>query len=427
MTLAAAVWAVTATAAAPALRMMLRWRLRRGKELAGRLAERRGIDATPRPAGQLVWLHAASVGETVSILPVLVALVTRAPDLTVLLTTGTVTSAAMLAHRLEAGLEDHVLHRFLPLDVPAWVARFLDHWRPDAGGLVESELWPNLLTACRQRCIPLMLVNARMSERSMAGWRRAPALARDVLGCFAAVRARSPLDAARLESLGASAVSAPGDLKFAAPKLPADPVEVSRLRELLAGRPLWLAASTHPGEEAMVFAAHRALVRMHPGLLTILVPRHPERGAAIAADAQGVQVYRRTLGAKPPDHGVWLADTLGELGLWYRLANIVFVGRSLLPPGGGQNPLEPARLGCAVAVGPHIGNFTDAVEALEEVGALTRVADGPALVTWVAAMLADPARCAASGAAGIVAAARWADLPDHTAQALLALLPAGRS
>jgi 3-deoxy-D-manno-octulosonic-acid transferase len=419
----AALWAAAATTAAPALRLLLRRRLRRGKEIAGRLAERRGIDATPRPPGQLLWLHAASVGETVSILPVLAALATQAPALTVLLTTGTVTSARLLARRLEAGLEERVLHRFVPLDVPSWVARFLEHWRPDAAGFVESELWPNLLFACRRRGIPVMLVNARMSARSLAGWQRVPGFSRAVLGCFASVQARSPTDAERLEALGASRVSAPGDLKFAAPVLPADPAELEWLRAMLAGRPVWLAASTHPGEEPAIFATHRVLAPAHPGLLTILVPRHPERGAEIAASVGDVSLQRRSLGATPPGQGVWLADTLGELGLWYRLAGVAFVGRSLVLPGGGQNPLEAARLGCAVAVGPHVGNFLDAVQALEAAGALTRVADGSALTAWVAAMLADPARREAAGAAGIAAAARWADLPERTAQALLALLP----
>jgi 3-deoxy-D-manno-octulosonic-acid transferase len=426
----AALWAAAATTAAPALRLLLLRRLRRGKEIAGRLAERRGIDATPRPAGQLLWLHAASVGETVSILPVLAALATQGPALTVLLTTGTVTSAKLLARRLEAGLGGRVLHRFVPLDVPAWVARFLDHWRPDAAGFVESELWPNLLFACRRRGIPIMLVNARMSARSLAGWQRAPGFSRAVLGCFASVQARSPTDAARLEALGAPHVSAPGDLKFAAPVLPADPGELERLRAMLAGRPVWLAASTHSGEEAAIFAAHRALAPAHPGLLTILVPRHPERGAEIAAIGRDAPLVRRSLGGVPPGQGavapgqgIWLADTLGELGLWYRLAGIAFVGRSLVLPGGGQNPLEAARLGCAVAVGPHVGNFLDAVQALEAAGALTRVADACALTAWVAAMLADPARRQAAGAAGIAAAVRWADLPERTAKTLLALLP----
>lgn len=421
----AALWAAATAAAAPGLRIMLYLRLRRGKELAGRLAERRGVDSTPRPKGRLLWLHAASVGETVSVLPVLTALGERAPELTVLLTTGTVTSARLLARRLDAGLEARVLHRFVPLDVPAWAARFLDHWRPDAAAFVESELWPNLLLACRRRAIPAMLVNARMSARSFAGWRRLPGLARAALGCFVQVRAQSDTDAERLRALGAHHVSAPGDLKFAAPPLPVDGTELERLRSLLDGRPVWVAASTHPGEEALILSVHQTLAAAHPGLLTILVPRHPERGAAIAAMAEGLVLRRRAAGEPPPDQGVWLADTLGELGLWYRLARIAFVGRSLVGPGGGQNPLEPARLGCAVAVGPHTGNFTAAVEALESVGALTRVAGASGLAAWVSTMLADPARQRLAGEAGVAAAARSADLPMRTAEALLDLMTKG--
>ena len=282
-----------------------------------------------------------------------------------------------------------------------------------------------LLLAARRRAIPVMLLNARMSERSLAGWRRVPGLARHVLGCFVAVRARAPADAARLQALGAPAVSALGDLKFAAPPLPANQAELERLQALLADRPVWLAASTHPGEEALVLDIHRALARTLsprlPGLLTILVPRHPERGAEIAALAGDLPLRQRSQGADPPPEGIWLADTLGELGLWYRLARIVFVGRSLLPPGGGQNPLEPARLGCAVAVGPHVGNFLDAVQALADARALTQVADTAALTAWIATMLAHPDQREAAGAAGIAAAARWANLPDETAEALLSL------
>jgi 3-deoxy-D-manno-octulosonic-acid transferase len=413
-------WARTASLIAPGLRLMLRLRAARGKEIAGRLPERFGVDPTPRPSGRLLWLHAASVGETVSILPVLSVLAEQAH---VLLTTGTVTSATLLASWLpELGLQGRVLHRFVPLDVPAWAARFLDHWRPDAAGFVESELWPNLLRACQERRIPAMLVNARMSPRSFAGWSRVPGLARDVLGCLVQVQAQGEADAKRLRRLGAVCVTAPGDLKFAAAPLPADPGELERLGALLAGRPVWLAASTHPGEDELVFAAHRALAPAHPGLLTILVPRHPERGARIAALANGTPTTRRAAGEAPPSEaGVWIADTLGELGLFYRLAPIVFVGRSLLRPGGGQNPLEPARLGCAVAVGPHTGNFIDRAIVLEQAGALARVTNAKGLAAWVDAMLRDPARRQAMGAAAAEASGRYADLPRRTAEALLAL------
>ena len=404
---------MAATLAAPVLRLMLRVRLARGKELVGRLTERRGIDPTTRPDGRLIWLHAASVGETMSILPVLAPLAAQA---TILLTTGTVTSARLLAQRLEPELVGRVLHRFVPLDVPAWAARFLDHWRPDVAGFVESELWPNLLRACRLRRIPVMLINARLSERSLARWRRAPAMARSVLAGFASVHPRSATDAARLASLGCCRLTEPGDLKLAAPPLPVDERELCRLREMIGERPVWLAASTHPGEEASILVAHALLTADHPGLLTIIAPRHPERGDAIGAGAL------RSRGDPPPPEGVWVADTLGELGLWYRLAPVVFVGRSLVPPGGGQNPLEPARLGCAIAVGPHTANFTDHVAMLRAAGGLTVVRDGTELASWVHSLLREPPRRRRMGEAAAAAVRQHRDLPQRTAAALLALM-----
>jgi 3-deoxy-D-manno-octulosonic-acid transferase len=316
-----------------------------------------------------------------------------------------------------------VLHRFVPLDVPSWAGRFLDHWRPDAAVFLESELWPNLLFGCQARHIPVMLVNARLSPRSFARWRRVPGAARALLGSFAHVQARSEADAERLRNLGASSVDAPGDLKFAAAPLPADAAEVARLQALIGDRPVWLAASTHPGEEALVFAAHRQLAARHPDLLTILAPRHPDRGAALATEAAPLPVTRRSLGQSPPaSGGVWLVDTLGELGLCYRLAPIAFVGRSLLPPGGGQNPLEPARLGCAIATGLHVGNFADHVALLRAADALEVVADTAGLVAFVAALLADPARRRAMGERAAAAVPDSSDLPARTAAAIRTLL-----
>lgn len=420
--IALSLYSALAAAAAPALRGALRLRQRRGKEIAGRLAERRGIDAGSRPDGRLVWLHAASVGESMSVLPVLARLADRAPDVTALLTTGTATSARLIAGRLpDMGLAGRVLHRFAPLDVPAWSARFLDHWRPDAACFVESELWPNLLDAGTRRGVPFMLMNARLSPRSFARWRRVPAVARALLGRFVRIEARSAQDAARLGSLGARRVGVPGDLKFAAPPLPADPAELERLRAILNGRPVWLAASTHPGEDIVVRDAHLALASRHPALLTILVPRHPERGAGIADLAPGLAT-RRTKAADPPrSGGIYIADTLGELGLWYRLAPAAFIGGSLVPHGG-QNPLEAARLGCAVAAGPHTGNFTDAVAALHEAGAIAAVSDAAGLAGWIDAVLSDPQRCRALGAQARGAADRWTDLPDRYAEMVLGLM-----
>jgi 3-deoxy-D-manno-octulosonic-acid transferase len=417
-----AIWPTASTLAAPALRLVLWRRVRQGKEVAARLGERRGIDAGVRPPGRLLWMHAASVGEGLSVLPVIEALDRLCPELAILFTTGTVTSATLMRERLDAAGLERVIHRFAPLDVPRWAARFLDHWRPNAAAFVESELWPNLLAGCRARRVPTMLVNARLSRRSFSRWRWAPRLARRVLNSFDLIHAQSAEDADRLATLGARRVTVAGNLKFAAPPLPADPAALEGMRARLAGRPCWVAASTHPGEDEVVVDAHRRLAEARPGLVSIVVPRHPERGAAVGAAAAGLAVTRRGLGEPPPSEGVWVADTLGELGLWYRLVAAALVGRSLLPPGGGQNPLEPARLGCPVAAGPHMDNFTDAVRVLDAAGALTRVRDAAELAGWVGAMLDDPVRRAAAGAAGAGAAAAYAHLPETTATALLDLI-----
>ena len=417
----ARLWAGATAAAAPLLRASLRRRVARGKEIANRLPERWGEDATPRPAGRLLWLHAASVGETMSLLPVLSAL--AASGVAILLTTGTVTSAALLDERLPAlGLGDRVLHRFVPLDVPAWGARFLDHWRPDAVGFVESELWPNLLAACRVRGIPMMLINARISAGSLKAWQRVPVMARSVLANFTRIHARGREDADRLRALGAEGVTSPGDLKFSAPALPAEPAALARLRWQIGNRPVWVAASTHPGEETEIAAAHRLIAAEHPRLLTIIAPRHPDRGAELGA---ALEAPRRGAGEPPPvEGGIWIADTIGELGLWYRLAHVAFVGRSLLPPGGGQNPLEPARLRCPVVVGPHTGNFTDPVARLRDADAITEVVDAAGLAAAVGGLLHDEAGRRARAERAFEAVQLYAGLPAYTAEALLGLLPA---
>ncbi len=413
-------WRLVAGLGAPALRVLLRRRAAQGKEVLERLPEREGRDATKRPPGLLLWLHAASVGEAVSILPVLSSL---SAEVGVLLTTGTVTSARLLAQRLpELGLH-RVMHRFVPLDVPAWAARFIDHWRPDAAAFVESELWPNLLAACQARRIPLMLVNARMSARSFRNWQRVPGFARQVLGAFDSVHPQSPDYGARLLALGARRLEPPGNLKLAATPLPVDAAELARLRRQIGGLPVWLAASTHPGEEGLVAQVHEALRTRRPDLLTIIAPRHPGRGGEIAAGLGGAP--RRASGEGPPAGGIWIADTMGELGLLYRLAPLVFMGRSLIGQGG-QNPLEAARLGCTLAAGPHTGNFTEIVARLREAGGLALVADGAALTCWVDAMLGDPERRAAAGAAAQAVANGEAALPGRVAQVLLQLMTSAR-
>ncbi len=433
MSFAPAAWRIAAAALAPVLPLHLALRRRRGKEVAGRLHERRGLGAE-RSEGRLFWLHAASVGETLSALPVIEAMAAADPALRFLVTTGTVTSAELLRARVPPALAPRLAHRFAPLDVPAWAGRFLDGWRPDAGAFVESELWPNLLAAARARGIPLSLVNARMSARSAARWRRAPGLVRTALASFRLVLARSEADRANLAALGAPGALCWGDLKAAAPPLPADPAALAALREAIGDRPVFLAASTHPGEEALAIAAHRALAPAHPALLTLLAPRHPERGPAVAAEAAaaGLATTRRAVGEPVgPGTAVHVADTLGELGLFYRVASVALVGGSLVPVGG-HNPLEPARLRCPILLGPFTGNFEEPVARLLAAGgavqvapdaALGKAAAGAALAQAVGNMLSEPDRARAMAEAAAAVADAGAGLPGLVAEALLGLLP----
>jgi 3-deoxy-D-manno-octulosonic-acid transferase len=384
-------------AAAPALLLWLKRRERQGKEEAARLDERRGIPGRTRPDGRLVWLHAASVGEAVSVLPLIERLRIRWPEVTILVTTGTVTSAQILAGRLPSGC----IHQYVPLDVPGWIGHFLDHWRPGAVLWVESELWPNTIAEIRRRQVPLALINARLSPRSFARWRAVAPLLRAPLDAFEFCLAQDEATASRLSALGARSVQCLGNLKFDAEPLPADEAELAALRTALHGRPLWCAASTQPGEAEAVLAAHRRLAAQHEGLLTIIVPRHATRGRDIAelCRAADIRAVQRSLGAKPAsDVDVYIADTMGELGLFYRLARIAFIGGSLVPHGG-QNVLEAARLDTALVFGPHMHNFPEVSAALIDAGGAEQVADGEALAAAVERLLTDAKATAARAAA----------------------------
>ncbi|MCA3287319.1 MAG: 3-deoxy-D-manno-octulosonic acid transferase [Roseomonas sp.] len=427
--LLAALWALVASLLAPLLPFYLRRRVAKGKEIAERLAERQGHGAA-RPPGRLIWCHAASNGETLSLLPLMEALAKQDPALSFLVTTGTVTSARLLEQRLSPELAHRTQHRFLPLDVPRWVARFLAGWRPDLAVIVESEIWPNMLAAAYRRGVPLALVNARMSARSARGWGWAPGFARALLGRFALILAQTEADAARFAALAERPVPCWGNLKYAAPPLPADPVELARLTLAWEGRPVWLAASTHPGEDEIILAAHRLLAPDHPGLLTVMVPRHPQRGPDIAALAGDLSVARRGAGQDAgPGVAVYVADTLGELGLFYRLARVALIGGSLVPHGG-QNPLEAARLGCPIITGPHHFNFGEIITRLSAAHALVETPDGPgaaqALAATLARLLADPAAGQAMAAAAEALAQDQAGLPGRIATSLLPLIRPAR-
>jgi 3-deoxy-D-manno-octulosonic-acid transferase len=370
----------------PAAAGLLLWRERKGKEDRSRLRERRGWPSTERPDGHLAWLHGASVGETLSLMPVVEQLMYR--GLQVLITSGTRTSADVIARRLPPG----ALHQFVPLDVPRYVRRFLNHWQPDLVLLAESEIWPNMITEIERRNIPLVLVNGRLSERSYLRWSKLPNVAQALFDRFALCIAQTADDADRLARLGAPRVSVAGNLKFDATPPPSDPRMLAALSGLVAGRPLWMAASTHPGEEEIIAEVHRTLEARFPHLLTIIVPRHPDRGsdaAEIAREAD-LRCARRSDGQYPDrDTDVYVADTIGELGLFYRLSPLVFMGGSLVPRGG-QNPIEPAKLGSAILHGPHVHNFTDVYSAIDRAGGALPIPDGPTLVRALTELLADP-------------------------------------
>lgn len=407
--------------AAPFLPLLLRRRLASGKEDASRLDERLGRSTRPRPAGRLIWLHGASVGETISILPLVERLVAFGA---VMLTTGTITSARLVENRLPQG----AFHQFVPLDSPGAVARFFAHWKPDLGLLCESELWPNLMIEAHRQGIPLGIVNGRMSDRSFRRWSKLGGFIRALLAPLAFCSAQSEGDAERFRALGASATS-PGNLKFDVPPLPFSAAELAGLRAEIGARPVLVAASTHPGEESQIIEAARILALDQPDLLTILVPRHPQRGEEVASLLQerGFNPLRRSLGARPEkDASFYIADTLGELGLFYRLGTLALIGGSLIEHGG-HNPIEAIKCGCPCVSGPHIGNFKDIFADLIAEDGTRLVAPGAALADELRPLLHDQDTRKALHARASQALARHEGALERTIAALAPLLkPGGR-
>jgi 3-deoxy-D-manno-octulosonic-acid transferase len=400
--------------ALPAADALLRRRLKQGKEHGERLPERRGESTIARPAGALVWLHSASVGELVSILPLIERI--RVRGITVLVTSGTVTSAALAESRLPPG----VIHQFAPIDMRQFVTRFLDHWRPDLALFVEADLWPNLILESSKRDVPLILVNGRVSERSFRRWRIAPHMIGALLGRFDLCLAQSADDAARYAGLGAPRYQTTGNLKLDVPAPPADADKLRALKEAIGTRPVIVAASTHPGEETVIMDVHRQLMHTFPGLLTVLVPRHPERGRSIfnIARAAGLEVALRSNNELPRSTtGVYIADTMGELGLVYRIATVVFIGGSLVRHGG-QNPIEAAKLGAAILHGPHVWNFAEIYSKLDTSGGAELVTDTGKLAVCIGAWLTDPDARHSVAQAGLAAMTTLSGALDRTMAAL---------
>jgi 3-deoxy-D-manno-octulosonic-acid transferase len=404
-------------ALAPIVPLALKRRAARGKEDRDRMAERLGHAGRERPKGQLIWIHGASVGECQAALPLIDALL-KETGRSVLITSGTVTSAKLMAERLPPG----ALHQFAPVDTPSAITRFLDHWQPDIGLFVDSEIWPNILAKAHARGIKLALINGRLSARSFAGWRRFRRSARKLLANYDVCLAQDAETAARLTALGAPRVEITGNLKADAPSLPADPTALAAMQAAIGARPVLLAVSTHPGEDETILPAHDALRRRFPDLLTIIAPRHPERGADIAMLCGTRPVKQRSNGKLPDANtAVYIADTMGELGLLFRLSPFAFIGGSLIPHGG-QNPLEAARLHCAVMTGPHTENFTPAYNAILAAQSAGRVRSCAEIVALATRLIERPEEARAMGDAAFMAAAQMGGAVEKTRAAVEALL-----
>jgi 3-deoxy-D-manno-octulosonic-acid transferase len=410
-------WRLFTRAASPFARLVLRQRAGRGKEDWMRMNERLGVAGVPRPEGRLIWVHGASVGESLSALPLIGKL---REDAHVLVTSGTVTSAALLGQRLPVG----VLHQFVPLDTPGAVARFLDHWRPDAGLLIESDLWPNLILEAHARGVKLALVNARISAASAQRWTWAKKSVATLLSAFDVVLAQDEEVAVRFRQLGARNVQVVGSLKADAPPLTVDEDALTAMRGAIGGRPVLLAAQTHPGEDETVLPAHDSLRAQFPDLLTILVPRHVERGPDLEMLCGARAFRRRSAGGRiSAQTAIYIADTMGEMGLFYRLARFCFMGGTLVPLGG-HNVLEPARLHCAVLAGPNIASAPLAYEAIFTAQGFGRVGSSADIAREAARLLSDSSLAKAAGDAAAEGAATLSGAVGRTASALKVLLDA---
>ena len=409
-------------ALAPAVPLLLRRREARGKEDPARRGERFGEASLARPAGPLVWIHAASVGESLSVLPLIERLLAEVAGLHVLVTTGTITSAKLMSERLPG----RALHQFVPLDHPDYCARFLAHWQPDLGVWVESEFWPNLIVEADRHDVPLALVNARITERSFRSWRRAPRFIAGLLSRFRLLMAQDAASALRLRELGAREIAEPGNLKHDAAPLPHDTAALAALRAGIGARPLWLASNTHEGEERAAAETHLALAAERPDLLTVIVPRHPARGPAIARElgAMGLSVASRSAGEPvTPATAIYLGDTLGEMGLFYSLADVVFIGGTLDGDTGGHNPFEAAHLGCAIIAGPGDFNFAEPYADFEKEGAMRRIEGAGDMADATARLLGDETERHRMAAAARRIAGAGSGATARTADALVALLP----
>ena len=369
----------------PVMRRVLARRICKAKENAARAGERLGIATQVRPTGRVVWMHAVGLGEVLALRPLIVGMQQVAPDLNFVITSTARSSADVLGQNLPA----NTVHQFLPLDGPTYMAKFLDHWQPCLSIWSEQDIWPGAIHDCAARDIPLAYVNGRMDNKSTAKRARLAGLYKKVFGLFDLITVQDEQTAENLSSLGGRDVRVTGSLKPAAEPLSVDVGMLATLQVALEGRKIWVAASTHCEDEAVLIDAQRELVKRDPSWLLILAPRAPARGDEIegALVQAGLTCTRRSKGGQPdPSHSVWIVDSFGELGLWYRLAAAAFVGGSYGSLGG-HNPWEAICLNLLVCHGPNVANFAKDYEVLDYSGASQPLPDDassvPALVDFV--------------------------------------------
>ncbi len=371
-----------------AIRRYIDKRKKIGKEDIKRFNERVGRPKKERPNGRLIWLHGASVGESISMLPLINRLLEIYPDVHIMVTTGTTTSAEVMAKRLP----ERAFHQYLPIDNPVFTTRFIRYWQPTIALWFESEFWPAMLSSIKRKNIPLILINGRISNKSFKRWQQFDYIIKELLGCFTACLGQSEEDAYRLRILGAKDAMCLGNLKYAGLPIPVDQAKKAEILTQIAKRPLWLVSSTHNDEEFKIGRFLKELQQKHPNLLTLIAPRHPNRGAEIKEKLEqeyGLNVALRSAGEPiMAKTDVYVADTIGEMGIWYEIAPIVFIGGSLIPHGG-QNFMEPSRCRDAVIVGPHMHNFTDAMNRAKHADGIIQVNDVLELIDMVDQLLVN--------------------------------------
>ena len=352
----------------PLIWLYVHYRCLKGLDDPNRFKERFGCTSLPRPKGRIVWFHSASVGETLSLRSFVNGWHSRYPADNIMITTTTITAAKIVRDQFK-GI---AIHQFVPFDVTLWVNRFFKHWKPDQAFFVDSELWPNIVHTCKRNNIPVVLLNARLSDRSYKRWKRFPALAASLLNQFKLCLAPGPETEGRLKALGADNVGLMANLKFSVPPLPLSQNYIDYFTPLFTQKNVWIAASTHPGEEELIYCVHHIVKKKLPNLITIIAPRHPHRAEALVKKATTQDLCFQTLGAALSDFGANLdgiiVDEIGQLGTFYTLSDIVFMGGSLVPHGG-HNPIEPAHFKKPIFYGIHMHNFREVCHVLEQAGA----------------------------------------------------------